>query len=126
MSVLLELLFEVFVEIVVEVLLELGFTSVKEALGRENRHPVLSTIGYLILGSALGGLSLLYWPERILGTGPVSGLSLVFGPALSGATMHVWGELRRAGGHQTTNLATFYGGFAFALGVALVRFLWLR
>jgi hypothetical protein len=40
--------------------------------------------------------------------------------------MHAWGEYRRAGGHGTTNLATFLGGAALLFGYSLVRFLWAR
>lgn len=126
MGLLLEFLLEMFLEVAGEVLLELGFTGVKEALGRENRNPAIAAIGYLLLGSALGGLSLLIWPHRWMQRGTVPGLSLVLGPFLSGAAMHFWGELRRAQGHNPTNLATFLGGAVFAFGVALVRFLWAR
>jgi len=124
MDLLLELLLELTFEIGGEFLIELGFSGVKETLGRKNHHPVLATLGYLVLGGLLGGVSLLVWPERVVSQGPVRGMSLVVGPVVSGMAMHFWGQLRRAQGYSPTNLATFPGGAAFALGCALVRFLW--
>lgn len=126
LGLLLEVLFELLLQIVVEILIELGFASVKEALGRKNQNPVLATIGYALLGGALGGISLLMWPARFIRQTIVPGTSLVIGPLLSGAAMHWWGDFRRTQGHSPTNLATFYGGAAFALGVALVRFIWAQ
>jgi hypothetical protein len=80
--------------------------------------------GLFLLGAVVGGLSLFLWPTAFWKPGPIPGLSLILGPLGTGATMHVWGKSRRAGGHVTTNLATFAGGAAFAFGSALVRLLW--
>lgn len=127
MEILAELLFlllQVLLEIFGEVLLELGFSGLKELFGRENRDPVLATIGYWILGAVMGGLSLLMWPQRLVRPGPIPGLSLVVGPVAVGFAMDAWGRYRRSSGHQTTNLATLYGGGAFAFGLALVRLVW--
>ena len=125
-----ELLLELFIEIVFEVggelLLELGWSGVKETLGRKNHHPALAALGYLVLGGLLGAASLLVWPERVVRPGPVPGLSLLIGPLVSGVAMHFWGGFRRAQGRSTTNLATFAGGAAFALGCALARLLGMR
>jgi len=126
MDFLLELLFELVFEIGGEFLIELGFGGVKEAFGRKNHHPVVATLGYLVLGGMLGGLSLLVWPERVVRQGPVPGLSLIIGPVVSGLAMHLLGEFRRAQGHSPTNLATFPGGAAFAFGCALARFVGVR
>ncbi len=118
----LQLLLEVFGE----ALLELGLTGLKEALGRQNRHPYLAAVGYFTLGAAVGALSLWFWPQRLLRSGPVPGLSLLLSPLAGGAAMEAWGRFRRQRGHDTTNLATFVGGAAFALGCAIVRFNWAQ
>jgi hypothetical protein len=126
MELLLELCLELFGEAILQILMEAGLATVQEAAGRENRNPVLATIGYGLLGAILGGLSLWPLPTRLLAAAPVSGISLVVSPVVMGIVMQLWGGLRRAQGHRTTNLATWYGGAAFAFGLALVRFLWLR
>jgi hypothetical protein len=130
MELLLELLIglccEVGGEVLLQVAFELGLSGVKEATGRQNRDPVLATIGYLVLGAAVGGLTLLVAPERLVplpAIPPRPGLSLVLAPLGVGAAMHAWGSFRRRRGHSPTNLATFWGGAAFAFAAALVRFL---
>ncbi len=113
-------------ELFVELLVELGLSSVKEATGRENRDPVLATLGYLLLGALLGGATLLVAPDRLLPVVARPGLSLFLAPLLAGVAMHFWGEFRRGRGHSPTNLATFWGGAAFAFAAALARFLETR
>ena len=124
MELLLELCLELFFELFAQILIEAGMATAQEALGRHNRNPLLATIGYFLLGGILGALSLWLLPARIFGGAPASGISLIVGPLVMGIVMQLWGGLRRAQGHRTTNLATFYGGAAFALGVAVVRMLW--
>lgn len=119
------LLGELVLEVFGEALLEVGLSGLKEALGRTNRNPSLAAVGYLILGALVGGLSVWLWPQRLFRNAPVPGLSLLLSPLAGGAAMEAWGRYRRAGGHETTNLATFLGGAAFALAYALVRFTWI-
>lgn len=113
-------------EVFAEALLELGLSGLKQALGRANRNPLLAAIGYLILGGVVGGISIWLWPQRLLRSAPVPGLGLLLSPLAGGAAMEAWGRFRRSGGHATTNLATFLGGAVFALGYAMVRFIWVR
>ena len=120
------LVLQLVLEVFGEALLEVGLAGIKEALGRENRSPVLATIGYFFLGSIVGGISMLVWPQRVFRSGPVPGLSLVISPLAGATAMEAWGRLRRKSGHAITNLATFYGGGAFALALAIVRFVWAR
>ena len=126
LELLLELLVELFGQIVVEVLWEFGAAAYKAARPRGNRSVAVAVVGYAVVGAVVGALSLLAWPDRLFRPGPVPGLSLILGPVCVGAVMHGWGLLRRRRGHETTNLATFPGGAAFALGTALVRFIWAR
>jgi hypothetical protein len=121
---LLELIVEIVGQGLLEILWELASSTYKSTYGRPNHHPAIAAVGYFAVGAALGGLSLLVWPERLFPPGPIPGLSLVLSPSVAGAAMHALGAYRRTRGHVTTNLATFPGGAAFALGTALVRFLW--
>jgi hypothetical protein len=117
---------ELFGEILLEGLFELGLEGVKQARGRENRHPLVASLGYLLLGAAIGVLWVWLVPGRILRGRALQGASLVLGPLFAGVVMEAWGRSRRAAGHATTNLATWYGGAAFALGIAVVRFFGVR
>jgi hypothetical protein len=125
MDVVLELIFELLFEILGEALLEIGVGAFKEAYDRANRNPVLASIAYLLLGGAVGAASGWLVPYRLVRPGPFPGVSVFLAPIVSGVAMHSFGRYRRAYGHVTTNLATFYGGAAFAFGASLVRFLWL-
>jgi hypothetical protein len=120
---LLQLLIELFFQFFLEVLWEFGAAEYKGTYERRNHHIVVSALGYFVAGTALGALSLLFWPERFFEPGPIPGLSLVLSPVCVGGAMHAWGQWRRKKGHVTTNLATFAGGGVFAFGTALIRFL---
>jgi hypothetical protein len=118
-------LLQLVIEVFGEALLELGLAGIKEALGRENRNPILAAVGYLTLGGIVGAVSVLFMPRRMMAPGPLPGMSLIVAPAIAGVAMEAWGRFRRGRGHSTTNLATFLGGAAFALGVALARLWWV-
>ena len=128
MEILIEILIWLVVEILgqalMEILGELGLASIKAAFERPNRSPVLATLGYLLLGVALGGVSLRIHRDRLFHCHPVPGLSLLVSPLCVGLIMSTWGRYRREQGYPTTNLATFCGGAAFAFGSAVVRFVW--
>ena len=117
---------EVFGELLLEIALEIGLASLKAALGRENRDPIVASCGYLFLGMTLGGISLVLLPGRLLSPPPIAGASLFLMPLGAAVALEWWGRYRRRTGHETTNLATWYGGSAFAFGAALVRFLFIR
>jgi hypothetical protein len=118
------LIFEVIGELLAEIAFELGLHSVGAAVrpGRP-RHPVLSAIGILILGAAVGGLGGFLWPERIIAEPMLPGASLVLSPVLAAAVMGTFGAWRREKGHRTTALATPMGAALFALTAASVRLL---
>ena len=121
---LLELVVQALLEGVLGVLWDLASSTYKATYGRENHDPIVAAIGYSLLGALLGGASLFIWPDRIFEAGPIPGVSLLVSPLGAGLAMHAWGSYRRNRGHVTTNLATFLGGAAFAIGTALVRFIW--
>jgi hypothetical protein len=120
---LVEVLIEVVFEVFGEVLIELGWASIKEALGRRNHNAVLATVGYLLLGGIVGGSAVWLHPGRIIASSSIPGVSLVVAPLVGGIAMDLWGAYRRGHGYETTNLATFCGGASFSFGASLVRFL---
>ena len=119
---LLQLFADVIIQVVLEILWEVCAAAYKVASGRPGWGLFWASIWYFALGAALGGASLLVWPERIFQPGPVPGLSILVSPICAGLAMQAWGRYRRRRGHVTTTLATFPAGAAFALGSAVVRF----
>ena len=128
MDVILELVLEVVGELLVqggvELLIDGAGRSVRKRRGPPQPRPVaVRVLGVLLLGAGLGALFTLVVPARILPVSAVPGLSLVLSPLACGALMHFYGRWRRARGGDTTIVATFLGGAAFAFGMALVRWL---
>jgi hypothetical protein len=113
------------VEFVFELFIELVFGELGDLFGwlePSTQSKLLAALAYFVVGAAVGLLSAVAWPDRLLPAPRTPGFSLVAGPLLSGYAMHTWGVFRREGGHSTSSLATFWGGAAFALGAALGRF----
>lgn len=127
MAFLAELLLQFIFEVVVQIFVEIGVNAVgsvvRGVMGRENHHPAVAALGYLLLGACVGAVSVWAWPQRVVAVVHLPGISLILAPLVAGAAMHLWGTVLRRRGETPTNMATFLGGAAFALGVALVRFL---
>jgi hypothetical protein len=107
-----------------EFLVEYGVRSLAEPWQRRSEANVcLAGLGALIAGAAAGVITNFFWPTRIIGPWRVPGLSLVFGPLISGFVMHRYGQWRDARDGSQSFIATFWGGALFAFGMTLVRFL---
>jgi hypothetical protein len=89
----------------------------------EFRNPFLASIGYVFLGGVAGGLSLLFFPHPLVHHSRVPGLSVVVSPILAGLGMSLVGTTLRKRNRKAMQIETFDYGFAFAFGVALVRFI---
>jgi hypothetical protein len=116
---------DILFQALLEILCEFVFAAFKAAFDRPTHAPALAAFGLFLVGSLVGGLSLLIWPDRFLPTSPIPGISLLIAPLAVGLIMHAWGRFRRSRGRVTTNLASVAGGAAFAFGTALVRFVWV-
>jgi hypothetical protein len=81
---------------------------------------------YGLLGVFAGVLSLLVLPHRLIHREhPIGfhGISLLISPIIAGSVLSSVGAAMRRWGKKVTPVETFGYGFAFALGMALVRFL---
>lgn len=87
------------------------------------QNPVVAAVGYTVLGVAAGGLSLIPFPDRFVHTSRIHGISLLVGPLITGSLMSLTGFLLRQRGKTVVQIESFSYGFAFAFGMALVRFL---
>jgi hypothetical protein len=123
------------VQVLLEVLLEVAAEEALALLSRvvievfddaRVNNPVPAAIGYLILGTMAGGLSLLFFPHPLVRPSKVHGISLFTSPAITGSLMWMIGYALRRRGKQAAQIESFGYGFAFALGMALIRFLFVN
>ena len=128
-----EFFLEAFLELGAAAILDLAsralaglFKGVAEAV-KNNR--ALISIGYALLGILAGALSLLVLPHPLVHrehpTG-FHGISLLISPMIAGFVLSAVGRVLRRLGRKVTPVATFGYGFAFALGMAVVRFLFAK
>ena len=116
-------------EFLLQVLIELGLYLGPPAIGegiarayrRSTTHPVVWTLGLFGVGAFIGWLSANAVPDRVSPVVGFRGISLVVAPLVVGALMYAWGRYRKRRELPFTGFATFHGGAAFALGVALAR-----
>jgi len=118
---LLEGLVELLIQVVVQVLIECGLHALKEPFHAEPR-PWIAAIGYVLIGTAVGGLSLLPLPRHLVPAGPLRVLNLVTSPIAAGVFMAIVGYWRARRGDAVFQIDRFLYGFLFAAAVALVRF----
>jgi hypothetical protein len=116
-----ELLFELFFQLFVEILFELGIRSLVEPL-RAPQNPLVAAIGYALLGTGAGGMSLWLLPHHLVANADWRFLNLIITPMLAGAAMALVGVWRRRRGQTLLRIDRFFYGYLFALAMALVRF----
>ncbi len=129
---LLELLLAI-AEIFGEAILELVAGLLVDLLSRAFRKlfspdtgPFAAATGYLALGMATGGMSLLLFPHPLVHPARIHGISLVISPVITGLVMSLLGSILRRSGKEPTRIESFGYGFAFALGMAAIRFLFAK
>ncbi len=116
---------EAVLQIFGEALFELGFRSLREPFRRPRPlHPVLAAFGYLLFGLIAGGLSLWIFPVLFIDATWLRVVNVVLTPIVAGFAMSVLGSYRRRRGQEIIRLDTFSYGALFALGMAVVRFIW--
>jgi hypothetical protein len=129
-----DLLFELIaglIELIGEFLIELLFELAAEALSalfarvKERHAATISAIGLILLGAISGLISAWLVPHRLIATRfALPGASLLLAPLITGFAMNRIGERMRRLARYPSEIATFRGGFLFALTMALIR-LWL-
>ena len=128
-----------FLELLLEIFFEAAFEFAADFLGAlilrgiaeifdtsEFKNPLMACIGYVFLGEVGGGLSLLFFPHPLVHPSKVPGLSVVISPILAGFGMSLVGSTLRKRNKKVIQIESFGYGFAFALGMALVRFFFVK
>lgn len=119
-----EELIAIVLEVVLEIFVQLFFENGARRLRAwGSTGTALRALGWGICGAAIGGLSLLLFPENIIKNELLRIVHLGASPIVSGFVMAYVGRYRRKKEATDTDLETFVMGFTFALGLVLVRFL---
>ncbi len=127
LEVILGVLYEIALQLIGELLIELGIRSIAETRKVYREHnPVLAFIGYGLVGVLFGYLSVVFVPKKLFVAQRYHGLSLIISPIVTGLIMSGIGALKRKAGKQTLRLDTFLYGFVFALGVAVMRYVFTK
>jgi hypothetical protein len=122
-----ELLFEFLSELFIEAVVALIARSVRSLFANRGAvNPVLAGAFYFFLGAASGGGSLFLLPHPIFHPSKFHGMSLLVSPVLTGLAMSLVGVIIRRKGKEPVRIESFGYGFAFALGMAVVRLVFVR
>jgi hypothetical protein len=96
------------------------FTVIRE-LG-----PILTTFSVVILGAAIGILSVWVFPHSLVHPSRIHGANLLISPIVTGLAMSQIGRGLRRRGRQSAQIESFGYGFVFAFAMAFVRFVFVR
>ena len=121
----LQILFEFVLQLLAELFGEIGFQSFADVFKRRRiQNPWVASVSYFLLGSAVGGVSLLIFKSTMIHSPVIRMVNLFLTPILIGCVMLLIGRLRQKKGRELVRLDRFGYGFLFAFGMALVRFLY--
>jgi len=121
-----ELFLEVLLEFAGEALLDLALRAVAEVFESFRvAGPVIASVGYTLLGALAGGFSLLIFPHPLVHPSRLHGINLLVSPIVTGLVMSLIGSTLSRQGKKVTQIESFRYGFAFAFGMALIRYLFL-
>lgn len=122
-----ELFLEIFLEVAATVLFDLAVRAIDKVFDTlRSANPVVASIAYTIYGALAGGLSVFVFPHPLVHPSRFHGINLLVSPVVTGFVMSLFGSLLRRQGAKVTGIESFGYGFAFAFGMALIRFLFVR
>jgi hypothetical protein len=114
---------EALLEFVFEGLFDVGLRKMIDLFDfRGVIDPPLAAFGYLAVGVVTGAISILVVPSPLFHPSRFHGISLLISPVVTGGMMALVGATLTRKGKRTMQIETFSYGFAFALGMALIRF----
>jgi hypothetical protein len=122
-----QVLGEVFLQTVGEMVIEVFGHGMRETFRRPKPLlPWLAAIGYFSWGAIVGGLSLWLFRDHFIAAKWLRIANLVLTPLLAGYIMAKVGAWRRNRDQEPIRLDSFSYGYCFALGMAVVRFIWAK
>jgi hypothetical protein len=122
-----ELLLEVFLEAAMETVVAFIIRSVRNGFEESKAlSPVLAGAVYFLLGAAFGAASLAIYPHPLFRPSKFHGVNLLVSPIITGSIMSQVGSVLRRNGKESVRIESFGYGFIFALGWAVVRFIFVK
>jgi hypothetical protein len=110
---------------IAEILFETGFYAVLHIRKkRTERNPIVAAIGYFITGAAIGGISLILFPNSLIPS-QLKLPNLIITPIIIGILMGLLGKWRLRKGQEIIRIDRFFYGFIFALSMAFIRYKWV-
>jgi len=117
---------EVFFQFVVQVFFDLIIRVFLEKFGNKRiGNSIIAALVYLVLGSLSGGLSLVFFPHPLVHPSRYHGISLLVSPVITGLVMAFVGAQLRRRDREVIRIESFWYGFTFAFGMALIRFIFV-
>ncbi len=93
---------------------------------KKNPNPWLGALGFILIGSIVGGFSLLVLPSNLIPVGTSRMANLILTPLLVGLCTSLIGAWRTKRGSWMLPIDKFWHGYVFALTIALIRFIFAR
>jgi hypothetical protein len=87
---------------------------------------VVSALSYSVFGALAGVLSISIFPHPLVRPSRIHGISLLVSPLATGLVMSLIGSMLRRRDKRVVQIESFSYGFAFAFGMACVRFLLVK
>jgi hypothetical protein len=117
-------LIEFLLELVFGLLISFFWRKVQAARWKTRRISLWFILPFLgAVGAVVGWISIGIIPSPVFHPGRFHGFSLIMSPLLTGLVMAFVGSDLRRRKEMPAALESFSGGFSFAFGMALVRFL---
>jgi hypothetical protein len=86
------------------------------------RNVTITLLGYILLGAAIGGLTVVIIPTHVIANEDLRVANLILTPLLVAGAMASAGAIRRRRGKRVVRMERFFYAYASAVSIALVRF----
>ena len=122
-----EILCEFLLQILAELTVSVASRGIRRLrVGARKYGPGFSAVLFALLGVIAGGLSLFVFPHPLLHPSKLHGISILLSPLMTGFVMSGLGRTVQRRGRMPARIETFAYGFTFALGMALMRFIFAQ
>ena len=122
-----EMLGEALIEVICGFIADIFLRIIRKIHSKLASFPMaLIVVGYILAGTVFGVFSVLLTPHQITPHTRFHGINLLISPIIVGIVMSYVGVSNRKHERQTIRIESFGYGFAFAFGMAIIRFLFVQ